>query len=420
MSFTKNMFGCMLGIQCIFGGLRHGSAFMLQSQYVKQRTFSHLRSNSQVLFQMSPGVFEATMGQRVGPLKREVLSLDTDLNMEVLSQGPVMMPSGGTRRRILDREDDDDEKQKSMGLPPLIFVHGSFHGAWCWAEHWMPFFAAMGYPTTAISLRGTSGSPLPMVKESNQTKQKGDISSPPSGTVQISEHVEDIKAFLAQRFPYCVPCESTEKLKNKKDLLPPVLVGHSFGGMTLMKLMEIYPEINLYGAALLCSVPPSGNGPMTGRFIRKRFIAAIKIVIGFVFKRATKWPWLARQLFFSPDIDKKDLKRYVSYFEQDSHVTLDVRQLNSVVPSKSSDENGKSTFLDTAPPLFVLGAENDYIVDVEGLKETATFLDVQGEFLRGAYHDVMLGPQWKAGAERVLSWLGRLQKMQEAQIHHIR
>lgn len=24
--------------------------------------------------------------------------------------------------------------------PPLVFVHGSYHAAWCWAEHWFPFF----------------------------------------------------------------------------------------------------------------------------------------------------------------------------------------------------------------------------------------------------------------------------------------
>eukprot|EP00983_Pelagomonas_calceolata_P077807 1154027-Pelagomonas_calceolata.AAC.4 len=22
--------------------------------------------------------------------------------------------------------------------PPLLFVHGSYHAAWCWAEKWMP------------------------------------------------------------------------------------------------------------------------------------------------------------------------------------------------------------------------------------------------------------------------------------------
>ncbi|CAN0528726.1 unnamed protein product, partial [Ectocarpus sp. 8 AP-2014] len=45
--------------------------------------------------------------------------------------------------------------------PPLVFIHGSYHAAWCWAEHWMPFLAAKGYETYSISLRGTSGTLIP-------------------------------------------------------------------------------------------------------------------------------------------------------------------------------------------------------------------------------------------------------------------
>jgi pimeloyl-ACP methyl ester carboxylesterase len=38
--------------------------------------------------------------------------------------------------------------------PPLCFVHGSYHAAWCWAEHFLPYFAARGYDAYALSLRG--------------------------------------------------------------------------------------------------------------------------------------------------------------------------------------------------------------------------------------------------------------------------
>ena len=44
----------------------------------------------------------------------------------------------------------DQAKQR----PPLLFVHGSFHAAWCWREHFMPHFAAAGWDTLAVSLRG--------------------------------------------------------------------------------------------------------------------------------------------------------------------------------------------------------------------------------------------------------------------------
>jgi pimeloyl-ACP methyl ester carboxylesterase len=40
---------------------------------------------------------------------------------------------------------------------PLLFVHGAWHGAWCW-ENFLPYFAQQGYEAHALSLRGHGGS----------------------------------------------------------------------------------------------------------------------------------------------------------------------------------------------------------------------------------------------------------------------
>ena len=57
--------------------------------------------------------------------------LPCGLDLEVIAQCP---PAAGERS-------------------PLVFVHGSFHAAWCWAEHWLPFFSRAGFPCYALSLR---------------------------------------------------------------------------------------------------------------------------------------------------------------------------------------------------------------------------------------------------------------------------
>src|SRR6202008_4139991 len=44
---------------------------------------------------------------------------------------------------------------------PVLFVHGAWHGAWCWDEHFLDFFAAKGYRSLAVSLRGHGKSPAP-------------------------------------------------------------------------------------------------------------------------------------------------------------------------------------------------------------------------------------------------------------------
>ena len=45
--------------------------------------------------------------------------------------------------------------------PPLLFVHGAYHGAWCWDEHFLDFFAAKGYRSVAVTLRGHPKNPAP-------------------------------------------------------------------------------------------------------------------------------------------------------------------------------------------------------------------------------------------------------------------
>jgi len=44
------------------------------------------------------------------------------------------------------------------GAVPILFEHGMWHAAWCWAERFLPYFARHGYPAHALSLRCHGGS----------------------------------------------------------------------------------------------------------------------------------------------------------------------------------------------------------------------------------------------------------------------
>jgi len=67
-----------------------------------------------------------------------------------------------------------------------------------------------------------------------------------------------------------------------------------------MKVMEGLAE-RIGGLVLMCSVPPSGNGPMTSRFVQSRGWETVwDITRGFVFKDAAKEAELCRRFFFSP------------------------------------------------------------------------------------------------------------------------
>ena len=61
-------------------------------------------------------------------------------------------------------------------------MHGSFHSAWCFAEHFMPFFTRQGHDCYAVSLRGTAATGMP----------PGD----PGETVRVDQHVSDLSFCL--------------------------------------------------------------------------------------------------------------------------------------------------------------------------------------------------------------------------------
>jgi pimeloyl-ACP methyl ester carboxylesterase len=42
---------------------------------------------------------------------------------------------------------------------PLLFVHGARHGAWCWDEHFLDFFADRGYACYARACADTAQAP---------------------------------------------------------------------------------------------------------------------------------------------------------------------------------------------------------------------------------------------------------------------
>ena len=208
-----------------------------------------------------------------------------------------------------------------------------------------------------------------------------------------------------------------------------VLIGHSFGGLTIMKFLEEYysnslltknnedERINLAGVGLVCSVPPSGNGPMTLRYLFRSLRDSYKITVGFAMKKAIVDKDLCRELFFGGNevesgVSDVELERYQGYFERDTVATIDLKDLAGKLPSKlAGKESGKAQFSDKLKLLpfksFVMGATDDFIVDKEGIVETGRYLglDEMDVKIVCSPHDVMLGKKWRNGANAILEWI---------------
>ena len=97
------------------------------------------------------------------------------------------------------------------------------------------------------------------------------------------------------------------------------------------------------------------------------------------------------------------------YFKEDSKTGIDLRDFTKKLPSASAGPDGKAPWMQAAEakgfPRLVVGSELDYIVDEEGVQETAAFVSVTPQFLPTVPHDCMLGPPWTIGAEALLAWL---------------
>eukprot|EP00591_Stephanopyxis_turris_P011359 CAMPEP_0195527964 /NCGR_PEP_ID=MMETSP0794_2-20130614/29908_1 /TAXON_ID=515487 /ORGANISM="Stephanopyxis turris, Strain CCMP 815" /LENGTH=362 /DNA_ID=CAMNT_0040658991 /DNA_START=81 /DNA_END=1169 /DNA_ORIENTATION=- len=355
-----------------------------------------------LLFYMS--IFTFCIPRRT--LVHAAFTITTPSPTSALSTQTIPLTSG-VNAEVISSFSAKDNKSDSINRPPLVFIHGSFHASWCWAKHYMPYFIQQGYNVAALSLRGTGGT----------------FAGEGVKKVQISEHVNDVSAFLQwvkEQQQECVGGESREG----QEIRPPVLIAHSFGGLAVMKYLEKIHDTaendavideSISGVALFCSVPPSGNGKMTMRYLRRSLKDSWKITAGLAMKKCITDKSLCRELFFDCGVDNPDdgisdeeLETYQGYFKRDTVATIDLGDLARKLPSAkvSESDEGAAPFvfeMKTSRSL-VVGAIHDFIVDSEGVKETAAYFGVKPSLVDSP-HDVMLGAKWENGANTLLRWL---------------
>lgn len=241
---------------------------------------------------------------------------------------------------------------------PLLFVHGAFGGAWVWEPHFLPFFAARSYAVHAVSLRGHGGS------DGRHSLL----------TTSLADYVEDVAAVAA----------SLDS--------PPVLVGHSMGGMVVQKLLH---RGDWPGAVLLASAPPHG---LFGSWLTMSLLhplLAWQIWVVQTFGPLAGDPRILRRALFSDATPDAVAHGWLARFEAESaRVVLDMLGLD-LPPSR---------WRGTAPVL-VLGAEHDVFIYPGALRETARAYGTRAETMVGMGHAMMLDHGWEGVAERIAGWL---------------
>lgn len=244
--------------------------------------------------------------------------------------------------------------------PPLLFVHGAFSGAWVWAEHFLPYFADQGYPAYAVSLRGHGGS---------------------HGREHLSEfglddYVEDAR-------------DAIRSLGR-----PPVLVGHSMGGMVAQRCLGLE---RLAGLVLLSAVPP--RGMLALNFHLGLRDPALWLEFGHAAgpgRSATASPRMQRMLL-SDDLPTSLVEAYMGRMQRESRRALADLQFPHIWLG--------AWFYGV--PALVMGRADDDLVPRAALTETAWFHASELRVLAGEAHVVMLESRWRESADLIRDWLER-------------
>ncbi|MEK7737842.1 MAG: alpha/beta fold hydrolase [Pseudomonadota bacterium] len=250
---------------------------------------------------------------------------------------------------------------------PLLFIHGAYTAAWCWDEHFLPWFAAQGYFCYAPSLSGHGAS-----------RGRKHLDS-----FGIQDYVDDIAAAIA-----ALPA-------------PPVLIGHSMGGFVVQKYLE---QHQLPGAVLLCAVPPQGlmSSAFGLMFQKPGLLNDLNNLYapGGMLGGGSVAAETLREALFAQPIDEADLQRFFRHSQPESHRAIwDMTLFNLPHPTRI-----KNT------PMLVLGAEFDHLIPSSLVEMTARTYGVEAEIFPGMGHGLMLERDWQRVAERIHAWLNEREK----------
>jgi pimeloyl-ACP methyl ester carboxylesterase len=234
----------------------------------------------------------------------------------------------------------------------ILLVHGAWHGPWCW-DGVAGRLAAHGHQVRAVRLRGHDQ---------------------PPGRIwhRIHHYVDDVHE-AAARF-----------------IEPPVLVGHSLGGLVVQRYLERGPA---RGAVLLAPLPHRGTIAAIVRLAVRHPMVMGKANLSLRLRPFVATPRLVRELFFTPQTPQA---------------------LVDATFARLQDESWPA-FVDTAlvlprprrvqVPVLVMGAERDGILTVAEMHRTAAAYRTEAEIVPGIGHDMMLDQGWPQVADRIDTWV---------------
>ncbi|MBN1573863.1 MAG: alpha/beta hydrolase [Deltaproteobacteria bacterium] len=244
--------------------------------------------------------------------------------------------------------------KKKVFETPILFVHGAWHGDWCW-QNFMEYFSKAGFSCYALELPGHG-------ERREEAGLKGKT---------MMDYVREIEA-------------TKGKIGN------PIIVGHSMGGFATMK----YLERNKAPAAVLVA-------PAT--FRRLPTITMIKMIF--------QYPIEMIRLTLLMPVKVKSEKMYRHLFLYNAPKKVSEEGFKKSGPESSLALLGLTVPLvwlrpkRVSSPVLLLASGHDYFFPPRNERRTARAYKADFKLYKDIGHNLMTENGWEDVAGDILEWL---------------
>lgn len=242
--------------------------------------------------------------------------------------------------------------------PPLLFVHGGYVNGDCWDCHFLDYFSRQGYDCVALDLSGHGRS-----DGYDELNELG-----------IGDYVNDVATVVAT-------LES-----------PPVLIGHSMGGVVVQRYLE---QDSGAGVALLAPVPTTGLSFSSVQLVARQpdFLCEASRALSRRYSADTVR--VMRDVYFSPDATEEHLVPFLPMVQPESDLAIgEMMAMVWNLPKRRP-----------RIPALALAGSKDAVFSSTLLHFTASSWNAKTVIVPRAGHMLMMDPQWPTVAEHLLAWL---------------
>lgn len=239
----------------------------------------------------------------------------------------------------------------------IIFIHGAWHGPWCWEHFFIPFFSHR-FNTLCLEYVGR-----------NFTSSLKKIHS-----LSIHDYAKDIKT----------------KINNINH--DPIIICHSMGSYLLQLILKDIRK----PAAVIFIAPVPVNGALKPflKVIFKNPLGFLKSVITLDSSRFFSDNKVAKKLLFSNDTSSDEIKQFQGRLQNESLKAISYMIFNSyknVVPGNI--------------PSLVLASNIDIFSTQNEATKVAELFNSDLHVFQNIGHDMMLDKKWKIVANFCLEWI---------------